>query len=131
MRENMNKTKRFFLLLLLCTFLAACRIDANSILESEETLTIFIYSHGTLTTEKKIKKRDDSYNRLKTWMKENEKGWETSLVTFAPNVLVRGKKFNINFQPHSAIINFQSPDGQYHQYVKDIKETEFQYLLQK
>lgn len=128
----MNKAKQYILLLTLCVILTACRIDANSILEPEEVLIVSIHNlTGTTITKKEIRKGDETYNWLKKWMEDNEKGWESSLVTFAPSVEVRGEKFNLNFHPTRAILNFKRPDGKYHQYVKDIREVEFQYLLQK
>jgi len=128
----MNNTKRYILLLVLCAFLTSCRIDANLILESKEMLLVSNYkSSGTTITKKEIRKGDATYSRFKKWLEENEKGWESSPVTFVPAVEVRGKKLVINFHPTRAILNFQSPDGKYHQYVKDIKESEFQYLLQR
>lgn len=128
----MNKAKQYIFLLILCTILTACRIDANSILEPEEVLVVSIHNlTGTTVTKKEIRKGDETYNRLKKWMVDNEKGWDSSLVTFVPSVEVRGKNFNLNFHQTRAILNFQSPDGKNHQYVKDIKESEFQFLLQK
>lgn len=117
---------------MLSAFLAACRIDANQLLQSEEILTIQVYtSSGKGITTKEIRKGDETFTRFKKWLEENEKGWEPSPVTFVPSVEVRGKKFVINFHPRRAILNFQSLDGKYHQYVKDIAEADFQYLLTK
>lgn len=121
---------RYIPLLVLCFVLAACKIDPNWLLQSEEVLTIESHQPDGRNKEKKeIRKGDETYSRFKKWMEENEKGWEPSPVTFVPNVEVRGKKFVINFHPRRAILNFQSPDGKRHQYVKDVAEADFQYLL--
>jgi hypothetical protein len=130
-RGKMNKTMRYILLLTLCTILAACRIDANSILESDESLIVSIHkSSGTTITKKEIKKGDKSYTQLIKWIADNEKGWKPSPATYIPAIEVRGKKFVLNFLRTTAIINFQSPDGNYHQYFKSITEAEYQFLLQ-
>ena len=131
-KEPMKKANRLIVILMLSVFLAACRIDVNQLIQSEEVLTIQVYkSSGTGITTKEIRKGDETFTRFKKWLEENEKGWEPSPVTFVPSVEVRGKKFVLNFHPRRAILNFQSPDGKYHQYVKDIAEADFQYLLSK
>lgn len=112
--------------------LTACKIDAKLLLDSEETLTIETHqTNGISNKKREIRKGEETYSRFRKWLEENEKGWEPSLVTFVPSVEVRGKKFVINFHPQRAILNFQSPDGKYHQYVKDITEADFQYLVQR
>lgn len=129
-KETMKKAKQYIFLLILSTVITACRIDANQLLQSEDVLTIQINkSSGASITSKEIRKGDEKFASFKKWMEENEKGWEPSPVTFVPAVEVRGKKFVVNFHPRRAILNFQSPDGKYHQYVKEIKESDFQYLL--
>lgn len=130
MKETMKNLARYVAILILSTFLAACRIDSKWLLESQETLTIEIHeTNGKSKGKREIRKGEEAYSRLKKWMEENEKGWEPSPVTFVPAVEVRGKKFTLNFHNRRAILNFQSPDGQWHQYVKDITEADFQYLL--
>lgn len=110
--------------------LSACKIDAKLLLDSEGSLTIETHqANGISNTKREIRKGDETYAKFKRWLEENEKGWEPSPVTFVPSVEVRGKKFVMNFHPSRAILNFQSPDGKYHQYVKETKESDFQYLL--
>jgi len=126
----MKIIKRFFYLLVFCAILAACKIDAKLLLDSEETLTIETHqTNGTSNTKRELRKGEETYSRFRKWLEENEKGWEPSPVTFVPAIEVRGKKFVMNFHPTRAIINFQSPDGKCHQYVKEVKETDFKYLL--
>ncbi len=126
----MKIIKRTFYLLMLCAMLAACKIDAKLLLDSEETLTIETHqTNGTSDSKREIRKGEETYSRFRKWVEENEKGWEPSPVTFVPAIEVRGKKFVMNFHPTRAILNFQSPDGKYHQYVKEVKEADFKYLL--
>jgi len=121
---------RYIPLLILFAILAACKVDPGWLLQSEEILTIEIHrTDGRNKEKKEIRKGDETYSRFKAWIEKNEKGWEPSPVTFMPDVEVRGKKFVVNFHPRRAILNFQSPDGNWHQYVKDITEADFQYLL--
>jgi hypothetical protein len=127
----MTKTCRLGLILIICTVLAACRIDANSILQPNENLTVQIYNRGATLTKKTITKNDKAYVQFVRWLKDNETGWSIAPATYAPSVEVRGKKFAINFHPTLAILNFQSPDGNYRQYSKEIKETDFQYLIHR
>jgi len=128
----MKKANRLIFILMLSAFLAACRIDANQLLQSEEVLTIQVYnSSGTRITKTEIRKGNETFTRFQKWLEENEKGWEPSPVTFVPSVEVRGKKFVFSFHPRRAILNFQGSDGKYHQYVKDIAASDFQYLLSK
>jgi len=126
----MKNLSRYIVAIILTTILAACKIDPKWLLESQETLTIETHeSNGKSKAKKEIRKDEETYSQLKRWMEENEKGWEPSPVTFVPDVEVRGKRFTLNFHPRRAILNFQSQDGKWHQYVKDITEADFQYLL--
>ena len=126
----MKNLTRYVAILILFAILAACKIDSKWLLESQETLTIEIHElNGKNKGKKEIRKGEEAYSQLKRWMEENEKGWEPSLVTFVPAIEIRGKKFFLNFHPRRAILNFQSPDGQWHQYVKEIAEADFQYLM--
>jgi hypothetical protein len=128
----MKNLTRYIAILILLTVLAACKIDSKQLLDSQETLTIETHElNGISKGNKEIRKGEETYSRLKKWLEENEKGWEPSLVTFVPSIVVRGKKFNLNFHSRRAILNFQSQDGQWHQYVKGITEADFQYLLPK
>lgn len=123
------RLKSLSVLLLLCTIITACRIDSDAIIAPDEKLTVLIYKTGEIA-RKEIASKDYAYVQFIKWVKENDKGWSPSPVTFAPSVEIRGKKFVINFHPTRAILNFQGSDGSYHQYVKDIKEADFRYLIE-
>lgn len=127
----MKNAKTYIFLLTLCLFLAGCRVDANWLLESEETLRIETYQPKGKSPVIEIRKGHEKYSQLKQWLEQNEKGWSQSPATYMPGTEVRGKKFALNFLHNVAILNFKSPDGKYHQYTKGIKEVEYQFLLRK
>lgn len=114
--------------LLICAALTACRIDATAILNAEDGLTLYIHSRNTRAIQADLPKGSQLYNEFREWLLKNEEGWSTSPVTYIPSIEVRGKKFSINFLGNSAILNFQDSKGSYHQYVKDVKPEEYQFL---
>lgn len=117
-------------LLFICAVLIACRIDATAILRSEESLTLHVHSvESVITTD--IPKGSQLYNEFRDWLIKNEEGWTTSPASYVPAIEIKGKKFSINFLGTSAILNFQDSNGSYHQYVKDAKPEEYQFLKKK
>lgn len=115
-------------ILLICAALTACRIDATAILNAEDSLILYVHSTGSAAIKTDIPKDSQRYSDFREWFLKNEKGWSPSPVTYVPSIEVRGKKFSINFLHGSAIINFQDTNGSYHQYVKDVKPQEYQFL---
>ena len=114
---------------IICTTLVSCRIDPKALLGSEDTLTLFIHAGGASATKKEITKDSQTYNELRNWFFKNRNGWSTSSATYMPSIEVRGKKFTLNFLHESVILNFQDANGSSHQYVKDVKPEEYQFLL--
>ena len=128
----MNKTTSYILLLILLTILTACRIDAKWLLESEESLLVQTYQPGRGKAPAiEITKNEEKFAQTRRWLEQNGKGWNPSPATYIPGTEVRGKRFVLNFLHNLAVLNFQDPDGKYHQYVKGIKETDYQYLPQR
>lgn len=114
--------------LIICATLTACRIDATALLNSEDSLTLYIHSTGPTVIKTDIPKGSQLSNNFREWFIKNERGWSPSPVTYIPSIEIRGTKFSINFLHSSAIINFQDADGSYHQYVKDVKPEEYEFL---
>ncbi len=124
----MKKLSLIISTIIICATLVACRIDATALLSSEDNLTLYIHTGGTSVTKIDIAKDSQMYNELRDWIVKNEKGWSTSPATYVPSIEVRGRKFTLNFLHESVILNFQDANGNYHQYVKDIKPEEYQFL---
>ena len=127
----MKNAKIYICFLSFCLILTGCRIDATWLLETEETLMIETYQSNGKSPAIEIRKGDEKFSQLKRWLEQNEKGWNPSPATYMPGTEVRGKKFVLNFLHSVAVLNFKSPDGKYNQYVKGIKEAEYQFLLRK
>jgi len=124
----MKKLALIISAIIICSTLVACRIDATALLSSEDNLALYIHSGGTSVTKREIVKNSETYNELRDWLTKNEKGWSSSPATYVPSIEVRGKKFTLNFLQGSVILNFQDANGRYHQYVKDVKLEEYQFL---
>lgn len=128
----MNSILRFSTLFLLISFIIACRIDTVNILQKETSLTILRYTY-TLKPSPVIKttisKESKQYSQLLTWLENNQEGWQPSYIDFAPDIIVKGNYFNINFQRTQAVLNYEVSDGKWRQYVKKIKEEDYSFLI--
>src|SRR5699024_6970858 len=58
------------------------------------------------------------FKQLETLLAANRGGWESSLATYLPGVVVTGKGFPINFQHGIAVVNFAKG-----QYTRSISKT--------
>ena len=77
-----------------------------------------------------IPKASKAEQNIYEWLKTNSKHWKSTYITYAPNKVIRGQNFNLNFLNHGVILNF-SPSGNtgdWRQYWKLINEKDSAFL---
>jgi len=126
------KIIRQIFIVLIILGLTACKIDSNAIMQQEDHLSLsrHFYNPSKPAIETEITKESAKYRELLKWFEKNQNDWTPSVVTYAPNVMVTGQKFNINFTKGGAILNFEVRKGKWRQYVRDVKEEEYQFLVE-
>jgi len=128
----MNIILKILTIIILISLITACRIDAVDILQQETRLTLLQYNDTvppSPVVKMEILKGSEKYYRLLTWLEKNNDGWQPSYVTYAPYIVVSGEKFNLNFQGSRAIINYEVSAGKWRQYLKNIEENDFFFLI--
>ena len=53
-----------------------------------------------------IGRDSEQYKALSAWLGAHRYGWQTSVATYAPSVVVTGDGFNLNFLHSSAVLNY-------------------------
>ena len=108
---------------LLAALLISCKVDTGEILSSNETLKVTIYSGGAPIEEYFLTPSDDEYKKFKSWVKSNQSGWNFTLATYVPNLLVSGESFSCNFMSSSVVLNYEGG-----QFTKDINSEDYEFL---
>lgn len=63
-------------------------------------------SIGELEPELVITEGSILHQDIVQWIRENQAGWERSMITYAPNVMIRNDNMNLNFGDGGVILNF-------------------------
>lgn len=118
----MNKVTLITFLLLL---LVGCKQEADIVFPDFEVLDLYVYKNGVPVAEEKLAPGTPKHNKLKEWVNSNRTGWEMSMATYVPNVLVSGSDFSINFRSSDVVLNYKKG-----QYTKPIAQSNYQYLVE-
>lgn len=103
--------------------LVSCKIDTDQIINSNESIKINTFNNGTQTNEYSLNQSDGKYIKFISWVNANKQGWEPTLVTYAPSLLVSGKNFSFNFMGGDVVVNCESG-----QFAKKIQPEEYEFL---
>ncbi len=60
-----------------------------------------------------IKKGDEPYDHLYEWIVKTKEGWNSDLITYAPQHLFSSKEMNINVMKNFIVINFSPESGKW------------------
>jgi len=77
-----------------------------------------------------IPKDSKAEQNVYKWLSANSKNWKTTYITYAPNKVIRGQNFELNFLNDGVVLNF-SPSGNsgdWRQYWKPINEKDSEFL---
>lgn len=93
---------------------AACERTVTVEIPLDENLQLEIQHLETGTINARhceLEAGSDEVAQISSWLDENRDGWEPSVVTFAPGVMIRGSDFTLNFLGDGAILNYD--EGQF------------------
>jgi len=126
--RNRLKTNFGVCVLLVIVGCATSPIEKNLNLELAKSPFSFRANRGSVE-EIQIPKDSRVEAQIYEWLSANSKNWKTTLITYAPNKVIRGQNFDLNFLSHCVVLNF-SPRGSsrdWRQYWKpsDEKDSEF------
>jgi hypothetical protein len=99
-------SSRLALLLLSIVTLASCAKPLDLSLPTDKPLELHIYSQGSPVQMCTIAPNSPQFQQLDALLAANNEGWDTTLVTFVPSVLVTGDGFSINFLQGYAVVNY-------------------------
>ena len=95
------------LLLWASASLPGCRKDLSNTLTSQGPLRVVIYESGDLFYERSISPNSREFRELVKWAERNSDGWETSMITVKPGILVEGKDFSLVIRPECAAFIYE------------------------
>jgi hypothetical protein len=118
-----------FLIFILCiassAFLSGCgKTEFASFVQ--QPITISVFKDGRPVSERRVSPPSSEHERLASWLAKHQSGWHSSLITYAPGMLVSGTDFTMNVQHSRVIINAAGK-----QFVHDANDSDFQFLLHK
>ena len=70
-----------------------------------------------------ISRDSEQYKALSAWLGAHQDGWQTSVVTYVPSVVVTGEGFNLNFLHSSAILNYAGA-----QFTHQVSPSDYAFL---
>ena len=96
------------------------------------TITIEVYSSGRIHSEKAFGPTSDAVAFVSSLLGDANRKWESSRITFAPDVLVRFDSTKLNFQQHRLILEHRDQKGNTTQFttaLSDEVRQKFEKLL--
>ena len=128
--QNMRQTifRKIIMLLAFGCLLAACKINADAILSTNQNLILQVRAKDSMAI-KEVVLSPEAYQKLHTWLKQNERGWSSTPASFMPGIIVKGDKFSINFLRDIVILNYTDPYGNSHQLTKNCDPNDYAFLL--
>ena len=67
---------------------------------------------------------NSEYDELASWLRSNQPGWKSTIVTYVPRSVYAAPNITINVLKTGVVINYQSKNGSWRQVVRDKKEDE-------
>ncbi len=123
------KSKLGLCLLLVVTGCATSPFEKTLNLDAAKSPFSFRAAKGSI--EKiQIPKDSKAEQNVYEWLKANSTNWKITYITYAPNKVIRGQNFDLNFLNGGVILNF-SPSGNsgdWRQYWKPISEKDSKFL---
>ena len=81
-------------------------------------------ANGVTPKDCTISQDSEQYRTLSTWLSEHQDGWQSSLVTYVPNVVVIGQGFNLNFLGSAAVLNYAGK-----QFTHQVSPSDYAFLV--
>lgn len=90
-----------------------------------EPLNVEVFSNGRLAKATTLPGGSAIADVLESVLASKDGSWQTTSISFAPDLLVRGDTFGINFQKDRVILNTKDARGQSVQLVSGLTATEY------
>jgi hypothetical protein len=104
--------------------LIGCTNTLEFTIPSSETLQVVKWNSGSIVTKCQIQPNSVEQENLLNWLAKNKDEWKETPASYAPNLLVFGKSFSLNFMGTTVIFNH---NGQ--QYYHPIEQNQYQFLM--
>lgn len=124
--KNMKKHIWKSVVAMLLLELSACTHDFSSVIEQEKELSVIVYHSGHEVETGVITKNSEAYKSIIKWIKDNRTGWQSTVATYVPELIVRGEGFQLNLRPKDAIFGYGNE-----QFVLAISDADYSNLVQK
>lgn len=121
-----------FLMMVSCSH----NLDLSEVFKQETYLKLSIYSNNKIIPEiisqDSICNNSEKWGKLLNWLSENSMGWRSSIASYSnPDLSLIGKNFRLLIYKNGVVIGFTNQLGEEEQMVKDINESEFNFLTIK
>ena len=100
--------------------------------ESEEEIYVYVYESGNIAQVSNFSGKSEKMKAIEKFLNKEERGWEKSIVNYAPFIKICGSSWTITLQQERAIINYKDTSEKLRQIVTKISPDEFeeiQFLL--
>ena len=87
-------------------------------------LTLSLTVKGASAKRCTISPGSEQYKALSTWLIAHQDGWQSSVATYAPSVVVTGNGFNLNFLQSLAVLNHAG-----NQFTHPVSQGDFAFLV--
>jgi hypothetical protein len=110
----MNSVPSLLIIAVMTSLTVACDRTVTLQIPVDENLELEIHrydSTGSLGERCEIEAGSSEIARVADWLDGHRSGWEPSVVTYAPRVVIRGSDFTLNFIDDLTILN--NDEGQF------------------
>ncbi|MBD8872230.1 hypothetical protein [Rhodanobacter sp. DHB23] len=111
------------LLVVLALALSGCTRSIHFTLPSGP-LSLSFTVNGASTKRCAINQDSEQYKTLSTWLMTHQDGWQSSIVTYVPSLVVTGDGFNLNFLHSVAVLNYAGS-----QFTQQVSPSDYAYLV--
>ena len=87
-------------------------------------LSLSFTVNGAPTKQCAISQDSEQYKTLSAWLRTHQDGWQSSVVSYVPSVVVAGNGFNLNFLHSSAILNHEGS-----QFTHPVSPSDYAFLV--
>ena len=87
-------------------------------------LSLSLTVNGMQTKQCAISQDSEQYKTLSAWLRTHQDGWQSSVATYVPSVVVTGDGFNLNFLHSAAILNYAGS-----QFTHQVSPRDYAFLV--
>ena len=111
------------IIILLAVLLSSCKVDTDKIIDSNENIEVSIHENGLPVQTYTLNPGDEEYKKFMSWVKSNNTGWDSTLASYVPMLIVSGESFSFNFMGNGVVVNYEGG-----QFTKSVDPKEYKYL---